>query len=180
MPRGNDEDDEYYDDRFDDRPRARAVTSRATVQRMVAGPAKGLIWTGVIGAFLFLVGGAVAIYLGLEHRNDPDPEVEETAIMAIIIAAVFMVLGIPYYLFMAYAAMRFKALAGPGWGQTANILGLVTVVLFGLCLPTTWAAAGCGIWGLVVLNKPQVQRYFRNQRKTRDFDNPERDDEWER
>jgi hypothetical protein len=44
--------------------------------------------------------------------------------------------------------------------MAAAILGVLTIVLCGLCFPPTWAGFGCGIWALVVLSKSEVKAAF--------------------
>ncbi len=123
---------------------------------IVAGPANGLIWTGWLSAMLCLFGGAALAAFGHEQQNNrrmqqDDPE----TFMVLGVGAV--VFGTPYCVVMAIGGHQMKRLRGTGWGYTAGGLGIATILICGVCMPTTWAGMGFGIWAITALSRAEVR-----------------------
>lgn len=162
--RGNhyDEDEDHDDD--DDRSRRRFV-ERLTYEeaiKQVLTPALGLQITGWVGALLSLFGGVgfTAFAVVAITNAPPKGPNQGEAIIWMVVALLYTVFGTLYFAAIAYGAAKMKRLESWGWGMTAAILGILTAVLCGLCLPTTWAGMAFGIWALVVLSRSEIKAAF--------------------
>ena len=87
--------------------------------------------------------------------DDPDPY-EQDGSVTFFIWAVLVALGVPYHLLMAFAGYRMKKLDGVAWAYTGAGLGIATMLITGICSPTTWASMTFGIWALVAYSKREV------------------------
>lgn len=159
------DDDDYDDDRGRRRRRVREEDRGyvlAKAQAAIAGPANGLMWTGIITTVLCLLVGGALLLGGLSMQgnamNRQDRELSVTLIGYGIAIGVF---GVPFHLFLAVAGYKMKQLTSTTWGYLAAITGISTIVLTGICSPSTWAAIAFGIWGIVALNKREVQDAIR-------------------
>lgn len=182
MSRDYDRDDRDYD-RDDDRPRRRDRDDGpddviAEAKRKVKAPAICLLVVGVVYLLAVIVsvvislttfdqqmeqamaqqkaqqqGNAQAAQASEQMMKDMMPVIK---VMTVVIAAVFALLAA----LVIFGATRMLSLSSRGWGMAACIIAFVPmscyVWLFGLAF---------GIWGLVVLNNPEVRRGFDLKRK---------------
>ena len=150
------------DDEADlDRPsRGRRRTRRSDAELAEAAvrmPANGLIWTGIVCAVLSVIGGLFYAGLGLAELNGQNAPREDGWVM-IALGGAATVIGVPYFLVMSAGGRQLKRLdGGTALVYAAAVLGIATVALCGVCVPTTWAAITFGIWALVALSKPEVK-----------------------
>jgi hypothetical protein len=93
----------------------------------------------------------------------------------LIIGGIYAVPGTPYCIVMAIGGHQMKRLRGTAWGYTAAGMGIATIVLCGVCWPTTWAGVGFGIWAIVTMSRPEVREAIEANQK-RDS-RPEWDDD---
>ena len=159
----------YNQDDDDDRPRRnrnrRAITAEDLddAKAAILVPARGLILTGWIGLALHLIGGIATVVFGITLLDKPNlnAQDEETAGVWIAIGAMVAIFSIPYCIPIAiggHKLLRIEKLKGVGWVYVAAIMGVSTVMLCGICSPFTWFAAGFGLWAIIALNNPDVQR----------------------
>jgi len=156
------------DDDSEDRSRRRRYREEdkgyilAQAQAAIAGPANGLMWTGIVTTVICLLLGGGLLIGGLSIQgNAVNAQDREQSAMLIIYGVIIGVFGVPFHLFLAVAGYKMKQLTGTTWGYLAAIAGISTIVLTGVCSPSTWAAMAFGIWALVALNKREVQDAIR-------------------
>ncbi len=142
-----------------DIPVVEAVAADHEVDRFqVAGPAAGLLLTGIIGILFWIVMGLIGIGMAQAPPPyaNPNPFNSGPPVWPFLL---MIVLGLPAGLFLIVASQRMArgrdyslAMAGAIWAMfpwsPAFLLGLP-----------------CGIWALVVLRRPQVQTYFGVRRR---------------
>jgi hypothetical protein len=69
--------------------------------------------------------------------------------------------GTVYSGFIGFAAAKARDPSKNAWGYAASITGFASIVLCSFINPYTWCAIGFGIWLLIAMNKPEVQRFVR-------------------
>jgi predicted Zn finger-like uncharacterized protein len=150
--------DEEYDDRgddYDDRPRRRRGGRRSNASSAVAAPAIGLLISGIIGLLLALLGiavGIIALATGAGKQMGAPGGGDPTAFLVGRVAG--SVLNLALSGIMVSGSMKMKRLESRGAAKTACILGMLPCA--GCCL----IGLPFGIWGLVALNNPDVDRAF--------------------
>lgn len=177
-PRDDDEDEDVrrkrrkrrrrsrlFDD-FDDEPEETLEAARAVCEP----PARGLIWTGWLGAILIFLGGVAMIVFGVSTLDDPpDPKFDkEDRIAFIVIGCFIAVLGPLLFIFLAIAGHKLKSMSSYGWSMAGAIMGIVSPAITHPCNPLTWAAFAFGIWALVALNKPESKWAFEYLKERRE------------
>jgi hypothetical protein len=160
--------DDFEDE--DDRPSRRRRRRRGPVdweeaERLVAGPARGLILTGWIGAAFCLLGGIGLIAGGAAALDAADPELKDDGPVFLVYGILLAIVGTPYCIVLAIAGHKLKQLSGIGWAYTGAVMGIITVGLCGPCIPLTWAALPVGVWTLVTMNKREVKDAFEANRE---------------
>jgi len=162
-------DDRYDDD--DDRSRRRrrrrapefvpGEGSFGEAQQAVKAPALGLIWTGWIGAFLYVVGGISLVAFGMTALNQAKfPKDEEDAITAIVMGGLIGFFAPIYSILIAFGGHQLLKLKRKGWALAATIMGMASISICHPCNPLVWAGLGFGIWSIVAMQKPVVKWAF--------------------
>jgi len=128
-------------DRFDDELR-----QHGGARSRVAGPALALMIVKSLTMLflcLTLMGGLAA--MGGGRGNDP---------FVGLLQVSYALLGVVFDLCIIYGAWQMKELDSHGWAMTACIMAVIP--FGGCCL----LSIPFGIWGLVVLNDPEVRQAF--------------------
>ncbi len=148
------------DDEDDDVPRRRPSPRRARDD--VAAPATGLIVAGSLGLVASLLAFGVAVFSGLVatgafgpglkgmDRND-----EAMMMVNVVYYSVIGALNLVLSVLILFGAIRMKNLQSYGWAMAACICGIIPCS--GCCL----LGMPFGIWGLVMLSRPEVKEAFR-------------------
>jgi hypothetical protein len=124
----------------------------------VSGPATGLMVTAIIFLALLVLGMVFNIFLltsGLaDEMQQPNgmSKNEQVAIRMMFGMVLMAVNGI-----ILYGAVQMKGLQNIGMAKTACILAVIPC-----CGPCYIFGIPFGIWGLTVLNDPQVQQAFKS------------------
>ena len=118
------------------------------MQEKVKGPAIGLMVTAVVGALLAILGTALQFTDLYSGYSNPLGE------FGPILNLVSLFLNLAACAFIFYGAMKMKALESWGVALAANIVAMIP--LCACCL----IGLPVGIWGLVVLLKPEVKEAF--------------------
>ncbi len=166
-------DDEYEDDY--DRPRRRRRRpdpereewERHEAVRLAHGPGTWLEVCGWLGGLL-LAGTAAFCFLGaMAQANNPNGNGDDITMVFTGLFSAFLTL--PYTIVMVVGGRKMRALSGYGWAMTASVVGICS--LFLMCCFCSFVPIGIGIWGVVTLNNPIVQRAFeRNNYEPRNWD----------
>ena len=121
-----------------------AASLRAYARNRVSGPATAILivgWIAVVLQVLVMCGSFLSLVVA---RGGED----------MVINLVGGLLGMALYGSMIHGATQMKNLTSYGWSIAASILAMLPCS--GCCLITL----GFGIWGIVVLNDPQVKAGF--------------------
>jgi hypothetical protein len=164
-PRFDEEGDEDFDRPRSHRRQLRQPVDQEEAERQVAGPARGLILTGWIGAVFFLLFGLTLIGGGIAALDAADPDLREMGGIILAYGIVSFLFGTPYAIVLAIGGQKLKQLSSKGWAYTAAIMGIVTIGLCGPLFPFTWAAFPIGLWAIFALNKPDVKAVFEANRQ---------------
>jgi hypothetical protein len=183
-----DYDDEPYDDR-ERRPARRNsersddddhdaaddddLRGRRFAESKVGGPGTWLMIYGVFGLLLTLALIGLGAFLLKSTAADLEIQEEERVIYGIALL-ITGVLGIPFHVVIILGGSRMKQLRSYGLAMTAAILGIGSLVLFGLC---GLFGLGIGIWALTSLMNEDVKYEFRRNARSRTGRNEGRDDE---
>lgn len=117
----------------------------------VGRPAKGLQWTGAIGAVICILGGSALVTLGFVKANDPQ------APIYFVYGAMLGGFGSVYHIALAVCGFQMLKLKSKTWGYVGAGLGIASIVIWGICSPTTWAGLTFGIMALTAYSKREVQ-----------------------
>jgi predicted Zn finger-like uncharacterized protein len=150
--------EEEYEE--EDRPRRRRKRGRRTAAAAsaVAGPAISLMALGglaialcVLGLLLNLLG--VGLMAAAPKQGAAGPQSTNVAVNAItgVGSAIF---GLVYWSLVTLGAVKMKNLSSYGFAMTSCILAMLPCSL--CCI----LGLPFGIWGIVVLNKPEVKEAF--------------------
>src|SRR5262245_3078770 len=142
--------DEDYEEDYDDRPQR---LSRADIRAKVQGPAIGIMVTGWISVALVVLNLAVTAYAvyQISTMRGAGVRVNWPLVAGRVIGSL---IGLAIAILVIRAGSNMRSLRDRRSAMTASILCM---------LPCTFCITGLpfGIWSLVVLNNPDVQRAFR-------------------
>lgn len=128
-------------------------------QSRVSGPATAMIISSAISGVLLLLALVFDIWLLLSgaaaERTRPGGMSGESQVL---IRAVWCLLMVVAHVVILAGAVGMKGLRSRGLSMTACILALIPC-----CGPCFVLGIPFGIWGLMALNDPKVQRAFRMQ-----------------
>ncbi len=165
-PRRHDRDRRDDEDDYD-RPRRRRPDpereewERHEAVRLAHGPGTWLEVCGWLGGLL-LAGGALFWFVSALGQGNNGNGDEAVAVMFGLVSGF---LALPYTIVMVVGGRKMRALSGYGWAMTASVVGVASVVLIYFVCVCAFVPIGFGIWGVVTLNNPVVQRAFeRNPR----------------
>jgi hypothetical protein len=131
-------------------------------------PANGLFWAGVGGVVTFPLVGAGFLWLAEKARNDPKTKDPDDVVLIEFMGVAVAAVGVVYSILMAAAAQLMKRGTNARWAYAAAGLGVGTVVIWGPCLPVTWAALPYGIMGLLAIGKAYNPRRGRERERWTD------------
>jgi hypothetical protein len=171
-----------YDD-YDDEPDFEAAREK------VSSPGLCLEFVGWGGAVLFLALAILCFVVGAEQQdriqqnqnqnqnwnqkrnqnqnwNNPNQQGanQNDGIGLMIVGGCVGVFGLPVSIIMAIGGRKMRNLTSYNWAMTASILGIASIVLFGLC---SVLHIGAGIWALTALTDRNVQECFKLGRRGR-------------
>jgi hypothetical protein len=137
------------------------VGEREEALRQVKGPAIGLIITAIMGLLLVTLGFAIniAALAGIQlipQHELPDPQLQK--LMNSIGGSVGLVqdvIGAAIGVVVLMGARKMLKLEAYQFAMTAAIAAMVPCVS-----PCCFLGLPFGIWALVVLNKPEIKRFF--------------------
>jgi predicted Zn finger-like uncharacterized protein len=153
----DEDDDRYPEDEDEDRPRRRRRRrSFAEAESAVAGPAIALMVVGGIAIGLAILGLVLNLLgvglLAANPRGMAGPQQADSARM--FGSVVGGIIGICYGGIITSGAVKMKNLSSYGYAMTACIVAMLP------CSACCLLGLPFGIWGLVVLNKPEVKDAF--------------------
>jgi len=130
-------------------------------------PAIGLIVTGVVDIFMYVLYGGLQMYnisrvvggglpIGVDSANTNQPGFKEGVYFGIGGACCTSVLLVIVAVLVILGANKMRNLQSYGWAMTSAILG--TIPCISCCFPLGMAF---GIWAIVLLIKPEVKAAFR-------------------
>jgi predicted Zn finger-like uncharacterized protein len=154
-PRGRAAEREDEEEEYEERPRRRGRRRSAAAASMVAGPAISMmvaaglsILISILDVFGRLLG--LGIYAAGQDRSGEAAGVAGN--LAVGISG--DILGIALAVLILVGALKMKSLSSYGLAMTACIVSMVP------CHACCCLGLPFGIWGLVVLNKPEVKDAF--------------------
>lgn len=166
------------------RPRRREYDDDEVLDRAgraVAGPASWFRVVGVLGVLAGVAGTVGAVFMGMWVADDPAKAArdmgalnEEEAVVNTIVLGVCSALSLVVGGLMTYGAIKMGRLESHGWGIATSVLAITSVLFCTCCLV---AGLPLGVWGLVVLSRPDVREGFEitARRQGRGYD---RDDDY--
>jgi GYF domain 2 len=142
-------------------PGAPAFGDTSVAQSKVSGPAIGLIVIGglvILGAILGIITSLAGGSATPPHTNNPEldrllTQMQSGGVWNIVQEILMFIIGG----FLIFSGLKMKKLESYGLAMTANILAMIP------CFTSCCCVIGIpiGIWGLVVLNKPEVKGAFK-------------------
>ena len=150
------------------RPRRRRRRTDAEVvaraKALVAGPASWLRVVGVLGLLLGIIGVIGAVSVGVWVADNPAqaarqmniPNADEL-IVNVILIGVCSAFCVVFGGLIAYGAIKMGRLESHGWAMASCILAVASVLF---CTCSIFTTIPFGVWGLVVVNKPEVRAGF--------------------
>jgi hypothetical protein len=135
--------------------------STVDAQRLVSGPAIGLLVTAGLGFLAQIIGLLMNLLgMGMAGMSATDYQGMEGAewmapLMSGTIGIISAVIGIGIAVLIFFGALKMKQLKSYGLSMTAAIVAMVPCIS-----PCCLVGLPIGIWALVVLLKPEVKAAF--------------------
>ena len=146
-------DEQFPPDEDEDRPRRRRRSRSAAAESAVSGPAVALMVSSALG-MVCNIGYLIFRLLSEVLVSAPQLTNQPGYMFGFITAITAAVLGVLMSIVVLIGAVKMKKLQNYGFALTSSILSILS--------PTCCCILGLafGIWGLVVLNNPDVKRAF--------------------
>jgi hypothetical protein len=136
---------------YEDEPRPTRSRGRAYARQAVQAPAIGLMVSGGIGVVLGLIYCCVTVYTVVAIGRQPGVRLNVPYVIGQVAGDILL---IALSSVVIAGALKMQRLESIGSARTACILGMLPCG--GFCL----LGLPFGIWGLVTLSNPDVQRAF--------------------
>ncbi len=165
------DDRDGYEDDYD-RPRRRRrrepdperdERERHEAVRLAHGPGTWLEVCGWVGG-LVLSGSALFWFMVAANQANGNGAGQ------VLFGLVSGFLVLPYTIVMVVGGRKLRALSSYGWAMTASIVGVASFALIFCVCGCSLVPVGFGIWGIVTLNNPVVQRALRRNYEPRNWD----------